>query len=197
MNRATLLITGLVGLCIAGCGQSETPHPAVPEGFESVRLVLETVTLVKWERVDSAFRYRVEADGAELANGVGNRRYFRHEGPFENLRITASSFRGDPLGEAQLESTEKMERLVLYWDETAFSSPFLGVRTDDGEGGSGSTVLGLTESPSIIGSDPTHVKVVLFGEGVANTDDRIVPSPFSFEDGGIVEYGPFIQLDQP
>ena len=197
MKLAQKMMIGLACLSLIACGQNDTAEAEIPEGFESVTVSLETVTRVTWERVDSGFRYQVEADGVELGSGVGDRNYFLHDGPFENLRVAAFNFAGEALGEAQLRSVEQIQRLVLSWDDSAFVRPFLGLRTEDGDGGSSSMALGLDSSPYIIGSNPDHIKVALFGEAVEATDGRIVPSPFSFERGVLVEHGPFIHLRLP
>lgn len=191
------LLMGLAGLSLVACGSSDSAETEIPAGFESVALTLETVTLIQWERVESAFRYRVEADGVELSQGVGNRHYVVHDGPFENLRINASSFQGEDLGPASLESMQRVERLVLRWDEAAFVRPFLGLRTEDGDGGSGSMAMELAEPPHVIGRDPAQVKLALFGEAVEAEDGRIVPSPFSFDGRNVIEHGPFIRLNLP
>jgi hypothetical protein len=197
MRIFSILTLSLAGLLASACDQVDTAQVEVPEGYESVKLGLERVTRVQWERVESGFRYRIESDGVEIGGGVGDHAYVIHDGPLENLRIAASAFRGEALGEAALVSVEEMERLVLRWDEADFESPFLGLRIDDGQGRTGSTSLGLESSPHVIGSEPGHVKVALFGEAVERQEGRIVPSPFSFERGEIVEYGPFIRLPLP
>lgn len=197
MRVIPVLTLALSGLLLNACGQADTARAEMPEGYESVELAIETVTRVQWERVESGFRYRIESDGVEIGGGVGDHAWVIHDGPLENLRITASAFRGEELGEASLVSVEEMERLVLRWDEADFESPFLGLRTDDGEGRTSSSAVGLESSPHVIGSKPEHVKVALFGEAVEAQEGRIVPSPFSFDRGEIVEYGPFIHLNLP
>lgn len=196
MKIARTIILGAACLLMAACGPGESAEAEVPEGFESVQLSLETVTLVRWERVESAFRYRVEADGVELGNGVGDHNHFVHDGPFDDLKITASSFQGEELGPAQLKSIERVERLVLRWDEAEFERPFLGLRTENG-GSRGTAAMEVSDSPHVIGSNPEHVKAALFGEAVEPIEGRIVPSPFSFDGSTIVEHGPFIHLPLP
>lgn len=168
------------------------------EKVEGVHLQLETVALATWERVQGAFTYQVEADGVALGSQVGGRNYFAHDGPFENVKIRAFSFRGEPVGEPQLkfQSLERHERLVLRWDEKASKAPYVGVMSGP-DGSTKRTTLELKQSPHVIWDEPGTIKRVLFGERVAPKEGRKIHSPFELERGRVIEHGPYIELPLP
>lgn len=192
MNKMILLI---VALCLPMAAQANDETTA--SGHGDVSLVLETVTLLTWPRIDKAFKYAVTADGISLGSRVGSRRYVLHGGPFENVTIEAFNFGGDPLGSVMLESVERQQRMVLRWNEQGWVKPYLGVLSSDSDGGSSRMAMELSEMPFILGTDPEHLDLVLFGEEVAPIKGRIVPAPFSFEDGEVIRYGPYIELPLP
>ena len=157
-----------------------------------VRVALETVHEVTWERVEDAFRYVFTADGVEVGSGIGSRNFVIHDGPFQEVIIEAFSFRGDPRGQAELVSIHPTERYVIYWDESRFPDPYVGTQADNGDG-IPQFVQGVVDNPHIVWDEPDGLVTLLFGNGVVD-DDRLVPAPFEFQRGPIIEHGPFLTL---
>ncbi len=195
MKHMKVLALGL--FCFAAISIGRVALAA--EEVDGVHLRLETVTLATWERVEGAFKYQVEADGVDLGSGVGNRNYFTHNGPFENVRIRAFKFRGKPVGEPQLrfQSLERHERLVLRWDEKAYKGPFVGV-VSRSNGSRSNMASELKGSPHVLWNEPGNIKLVLFGERVPPKQGRMFTSPFEFDnEDRVIEHGPYIELPLP
>jgi hypothetical protein len=157
-----------------------------------VRVALETVHEITWERVEDAFNYVITADGVEVGSNVGSRNFVIHDGPFQEVIIDAFSFRGDPRGQAELVSREPAERYVIYWDEARFPHPYVGTQAENGDGFA-QFVQGVVDNPHVVWDQPDRLVTLLFGNGVED-DDRLVPSPFEFQRGPIIEHGPFLTL---
>ena len=160
--------------------------------FDSVDLKLEPVTLVTWEEIDDAFRYRFTLNDEEIGTSLGGSRYFAHPGPFDEVVIRGETFDGDDTGQTELISTEDAERLVLRWDEQAFDRPFVGLRTD-----SSRMAMELTEMPYVIGTDPENIQIMLFGDEADRPNRRQPGAPFEFDGDDILEHGPLIELPLP
>ena len=175
----TTLISGISGAMAADDGHG-------------VSVQMEPVQLVTWERVDDAFRYHFERDGEEFATSVGDRRYFAGQEDFADVSVRATTFGGDALGATQILSVEPGERLVLRWNQDDFDEPFVGIRTD-----SGRMLMGLKETPHVIGTDPDQIHVLLFGEAVEQEGRRNKWAPFEFDGSEVIEHGPFVELTLP
>jgi hypothetical protein len=157
-----------------------------------VRVALETVHEITWERVEDAFNYVITADGVEVGSGIGSRNFVIHDGPFQEVTIEAFSFRGDPRGQAELVSMEPAERYVIYWDESRFPDPYVGTQAENDDGFP-QFVQGVVDNPHIVWDKPDSLVTLLFGNGVED-EDRLVPAPFEFQRGPIIEHGPFLSL---
>lgn len=162
-------------------------------------LTLESAIQIEWERVEGAFRYRLVTDGSEIGSGVGNLILVQHEGSLDDLTINAYTMSDEAVGEATLVSIEEVERLVLRWDESAFERPFLGLITETPDGSRGRLALELQAQPHIVSANPEHITQILFGEAVTGdaAEGRTVPSPFELTRRGVVEHGPFFELELP
>ncbi len=159
-----------------------------------VRVALETVHEITWERVEDAFSYVFTADGVEVGSGIGSRHFVIHDGPFQEVSIEAFSFRGDPMGQAELVSVQPAERYVIYWDESRFPHPYVGTQAENDDGFP-QFVQGVVDNPHIVWDRPDGLVTLLFGNGVED-EDRLVPAPFEFQRGPIIEHGPFLTLIQ-
>lgn len=181
-SLATML--GILTLGLSNATAADQAH--------GVSVQMEPVQLVSWERLDDAFRYHFERDGEEFATSVGGRRYFVGQDDFSDVSVRATTFAGDELGATQILSVEPGERLVLRWNQDDFDEPFVGIRTDNGR-----MLMGLNETPHVIGTDPEQIQVLLFGEAVEQDGRRNKWAPFEFDGSEVIEHGPFIELTLP
>ncbi len=163
----------------------------LPDGME---FGLEQVAVITWIEHEDAFNYEVTVDGVVLGTAVGGTMYSPDvEGDASEVHVEAFTFDGDELGEVEFESIEVVERYVLRFDIDAYDEPFIGIAGST-ETSSFTSSSGLTESPNVITTDPGELDIVLFGEAAERDDDVIVPTPWEFDDGEVIEHGPFIEL---
>ncbi|MGY6553313.1 MAG: hypothetical protein ACXIUM_02205 [Wenzhouxiangella sp.] len=164
----------------------------------SVQMAVEEVVLVEWRRIDEASRYVFHHGDLTLGGSLGGSRFFVLDPDidWDEVRVEATTLRGDPVGETEVIATSIDQRLVVRWNEEAFDSPFIGVyaRTEDRVSRG---IQGLEEQPHVIPTAVDTVQRVLFGEAVDRPDRRLPFAPFSFENGDVESFGPYHDLALP
>ncbi len=164
----------------------------------SVQIALEDAVMVEWERLEGASRYRFYLADEELGRSLGGQRLFLQDPDIDwsEVRIAAETFRGDPVGETEVIATTVKQRLVVRWDQDEFDIPFIGVQIS-GDGRSGHMAAEIIEFPYLITAEPESVQRVLFGEAVVREGRRTPGAPFTFDDGEVESFGPYIELEVP
>ena len=164
-----------------------------------VQMELETVVLVEWQELDDASRYKFYLGDDKLGRSLGGRRFFAYDPDvdWDEVRVDAYTFQGDPVGETKVVDTSSKERLVVRWNEEDFDSPFIGVYARSEGGGVSRMVQELREQPHVVTADVDEVQRVLFGDAVDRPDRRTPFAPFSFENGDVEDFGPYLELDLP
>lgn len=173
--------------------------PVQPVNAESsVQIALEDAVMVEWERLEGASRYKFYLGDEKLGRSLGGQRLFLHDPDIDwkAVRIEAETFRGDPVGETEVIATTVKERLVVRWDQNEFDIPFIGVHIE-GDGRSGHMAAEIIEFPYLITAAPETVQRVLFGEAVVREGRRTPGAPFSFDNGEVEGFGPYIELELP
>ncbi|QOC23260.1 hypothetical protein IC757_03665 [Wenzhouxiangella sp. AB-CW3] len=192
--KNSVCLAGMVAVGLALMLPVQNVH-AEPE----VHMEVEEVVLVEWREIDEASRYKFYLGDDKLGRSLGGRRFFAYdpEVDWDEVRVDAYTFQGDPVGETEVVDTSSEARLVVRWNEENFDSPFIGVYARSEGGGVSRMVQELREQPHIVTSDVDEVQKVLFGEAVDRPDRRTPFAPFSFENGDIEEFGPYLELEMP
>ncbi len=164
-----------------------------------VQMELEEVVLVEWRELEDATRYEFHHGDVKLGRSLGGARYFSSdvEVDWDEVRVKATTLHGDPVGKTEVVATSSDQRLVVRWDEGEFDTPFLGVHSETETGGVSRMVQELQEQPHVIPSEVDEVRRVLFGEAVDRPDRRLPFAPFSFENGEVESFGPYVDLELP
>ncbi len=188
-----LTAAGLAAFCLALILPAQTISAET-----GVQMELEDVVLVEWQRLDNASRYKFYLGDVKLGRSLGGQRFFLHdpEIDWDEVRVDAETFRGDPVGETEVIATSRHQRLVVRWSDDEFDKPFIGIyaRSDSG---TSRMVQELIEQPHIIPTEVGTIQRILFGEAVDRPDRRLPGAPFAFDNGEVETYGPYQELELP